>query len=406
MNSAAFLLAFNGAIGLSFAVTFLALTRASEVRLGRWCAAGFVAAAATVTVEALASFIPWVRVTSALSFGLLMLALTAITAGLIRHYTPRASTGWLLAAYLAAVAVNVLIVFDLPRGSWGQALGYQSPFVLMLAVATARVLRTSPRRPVDLVLAAVLGLSAVQFLTKAVLAGHAGSGPGVRDYLVSTYAFYSQTAGGILSLLLGVALVGLVAHEVMAETALRLQRDGLSGVLNRAAFMERVPDTFRKSAGTGAILILADLDRFKSINDRFGHAAGDEVIRAFGAHLCAHFAQNALLGRLGGEEFCVLVPDCSAATAHTHLDALRSLSRQTRYTRLPPGVAVTASFGVALTEAHEPFEDALHRADMALYEAKAAGRDAYRFAPARTSDATRKDPCRTPAGAELLRDPI
>lgn len=387
-NSATFLLVINFSIGLSFAVAFLALTWRSNVRLGRWCAAGFLAAATTVSVEALASTIPSVRLTSTASFGSLMLAMTAITAGLTRHYRPHASIGWIATIFMVAVVLNALVIVNLQRGSWGWALGYQGPFSLMLAIGAGVVVRTSPRRPIDLVLATVLGLSAIQFTVKGILAGMAGGGPGVRDYVISTYAFYSQTAGGILSLLLGLSLVGLVVVEVMAETRLRLQRDALSGIFNRAAFMERVPAVLRSSAQSPAAVILADLDHFKSINDRFGHAGGDEVIRSFGGNLKSYFGDDALYGRLGGEEFCILIPNCGASATRIHLDALQWLGRQSRYELLPAGTAVTASFGVAFTTHGEPFDQALHRADMALYEAKAAGRNGYRFALAEPSRAT------------------
>lgn len=380
IKSATFLLAFNFSIGLSFAVAFLALTRRSELRLGRWCAAGFLSAASTVTIEALASEIPSVRLTSAASFGSLMLALALITAGLAQHYRPQFPLVWLSAPPIVATVFNAVVVFELPRGSWGWALGYQGPFALMLVIATILVAMTSPRRPIDLALATVLGLSAIQFMTKAVLAGLAGGGPGVRDYIISAYAFYSQTAGGILSLLLGLVLIGLVVTEVMAETKCRLQRDSLSGILNRAAFIEQALSVLRKASAVPAALILADLDHFKSINDRFGHAAGDEVIRTFGSNLRAYFQDDALYGRLGGEEFCILVPGCSPAAARIHLEALQWLSRESRYNLLPPDVPVTASFGIALTDRDEPLEEALQRADMALYEAKTAGRDGYRFA--------------------------
>lgn len=399
MTNATFLLAFNFSIGLSFAVTFLALTRRACVRLGRWCAVGFLSAAATVAVEALAFASPSARLTSVLSFGSLMLALTVITAGLAHHYGSRIAPAWFAGLFCASVAACGGVVYDLPRGTWLQAIGYQGPFALVLFVAAGLVATASPRRTIDRVLAGVLGLSAIQFLTKIVLAGSAGHGPGVRDYIVSTYAFYSQTAGGILSLLLGLSLVGLIVIEVTEETRLRLQRDSLSGLPNRAAFLEQVSIVLRGRAGRApAIVILADLDRFKSINDRFGHAAGDEVIRAFGAILSTLLADGAVCGRLGGEEFCIVIPDCPPAAAREHLEAIRARAHRSRYARLPADIAVTASFGIALTDPGEPFEEALHRADMALYEAKAAGRDGYRFAAARRRDAD-ADPFRIRSAA-------
>jgi diguanylate cyclase (GGDEF)-like protein len=278
------------------------------------------------------------------------------------------------------VALNALVVFGLPRGGWEQAIGYQGPFAAMLAIACAIVLAGSRRRFPDLVLAAVLAASALHYIGKAVLAGRAGSGPGVRDYIVSPYAFYSQTASSILSLLLGLALVGVAVSEAVTETRRRLQRDGLSGLLNRAAFMEAIAGAAKRSSAASSCLVICDLDRFKSVNDRFGHAAGDEIIRAFGATLRAYFGEAALCGRLGGEEFCIFLPDCGPAAARAHLEALRSLAQGNRYGLVPEGVTVTASFGVAFTAANEPFDAALRRADLALYEAKAAGRDCYRFA--------------------------
>ena len=381
MQSATFLLVINLAIGLSFATAFLALTARSGVRLGRWCAAGFLLAAATVTVEAFAAVLPSVRLTSLVSFGLLLASLTTIAAGLVRHYRPATALVWFAVFLVLSLVLNALVVFDMPRGTWGQGLGYQGPYCAVLAFAAGFVVFASRRRPVDLALAAILSLCAAQFLAKAGLAAWAGSGPGVRDYVVSRYAFYSQTAGGILSLFLGLSLVGLVVTEVMEEAAERHQRDDLSGLLNRKAFFARL-SAARSRAGP-ACVVLCDLDRFKSINDGFGHAAGDEVIRAYGALLRGHLGESIPCGRLGGEEFCFVLPGEDPAAIPGRIEALRRASRQIRYRRLPVEFAVTASFGIAIAEPDEPFEEALHRADMALYAAKAAGRDTWRFAEPR-----------------------
>jgi diguanylate cyclase (GGDEF)-like protein len=380
MKSATFLLAINFSIGLSFATCFLALTWRSGIRLGRWCAAGFLFATATVSVEAFAYAIPSVRLTSTLSFGTLMLALTTMAIGLIKHYRPGVSVAYLVSLCTVSIVFNALVVFDFPRGTWEQGLGYQTPFAAVLATAGGVVISQSRRRPADLALAAILFLSSAPFLIKGILAGLAGSGPSVRDYIISTYAFYSQTAGTVLSILLGLSLIGVIVTEVIEESKLRLQRDMLSGVLNRSAFMDKISAFLKRSAAGSSSLIICDLDHFKSVNDRFGHAAGDEVIRAFGANLRSHFGEDAFCGRLGGEEFCLLLPDCDAETTRAHLEAVRLLARQNRYALIPSDVAVTASFGVAMMVGNEPFDRALHRADMAMYEAKAAGRDCYRFA--------------------------
>jgi diguanylate cyclase (GGDEF)-like protein len=398
MDNARFLLAVNFSVGLAFAAAFLALTWKSRIALGAWSAVGFLTASGTVSVEALAGVIPFVRLTSALSFGSLMIALTAITAGLFRHYKPKAGIGPLFTFSVIAIVFNALVVFEWPRGSWEQALGYQGPFAAMLMVACYATLAWSPRRGPDLALAIVLGLSSAQFLVKVILAGLAGGGPGVRDYITSSYAFYSQTAAGILSLLLGLALAGVIVREILERLHLQFERDELSGVLNRSSFVARVKTTLKSSARGPFILCLADLDRFKSINDRFGHAAGDDVIRSFGEILCERFGDTALCGRLGGEEFCIMLTGHDLEGSRRILDGVQAAVRAQRHARLPPNLRVTVSWGVALIAWGEPFDLALHRADMALYEAKAAGRDCYRFARAAGStnrnEAQRANPFR------------
>ena len=379
---ATFLLVINFAIGLAFAITFLALAWRSSVALSRWCAAGFLCASATVTAEALSPVIPSVRVTSTLSFSMLMLALTLLSAGLMRHYRPGARVDLLFAIALAASLFNSFVLVDQPRGYPLNAFGYQGPFALMTAIGAGVILILSRRRAVDLVLATVLALSAAQFLAKAAIAVATKSAPGVKAYLSSDYAFYSQTAGGILSLLLGIALIGLVAVEVMAAASQRMRHDDLSGALNRGAFLEEASGRLaRAPRGMPMALIMCDLDHFKQINDGFGHAAGDAVISAFGANLIALAGEEGVCGRIGGEEFCVLLPDCGAAAAHIYVDAIRGLNAMTAVPLLPEQHRVTASFGIAITGRDEPVEAAMRRADLALYAAKSAGRDGWQMAP-------------------------
>ncbi|UDQ87960.1 GGDEF domain-containing protein [Xanthobacter autotrophicus] len=381
MTDATFLLLINCAIGLTFAAAFLAISRRSSVRLGRWCAAAFAGAAATVLIEALAPDIPSVRLASTLSFGSLMAAVFFIAAGMLRHYRPDSRLGWPGAAALLAVAFTGLAGVDLPRGGWAQALTYQLPFAAMLAFAAGTVLRHSPGRAVDLVLAGVLGLCALQFTAKAVLIPLDGADNGVRDYLTSAYARYSQTAGSILSLMLGVALLALVVTEVIAEATGRLERDGLSGVLTRTAFLERAERLADAAPpGTDIGLLICDLDHFKAINDRFGHSAGDEVIRRFGAVLASCAGPADLCGRIGGEEFCLLMPAANAASLLRVAQRLREATEHLSWPGLPPGHRVTTSLGAALAASGEPLATAMRRADMALYRAKAEGRNRVQLA--------------------------
>jgi diguanylate cyclase (GGDEF)-like protein len=156
------------------------------------------------------------------------------------------------------------------------------------------------------------------------------------------------------------------------------RRDGLTGICNREHFVEQADRVLAYGARSdrGVCLILFDLDHFKSVNDTYGHAVGDEVLKR-AVDVC-HRALHAcdVFGRLGGEEFAILLPDCSPAQARARAEQLRLSISATAATQARPELAVTASFGVAST-LQCGFE--LHRllvvADAALYRAKRAGRN-------------------------------
>lgn len=377
MRGATFLLVINFAIGLSFATAFLGLSWRSRIGLGFWCAAGFAAAAATVAVEAIAPLMASARLISGLSFAFLMSALTFIVIGIVRHYRPGMPLGPVMLVLAGSIALDLGVTYDLQRGTLVHGLAYQGPYALMTAIGAGIILCSRRRHRADLALAAVLGLCSLQFLFKAAAPlFSAGAAPDVRSYVSSLYAYYSQTIGAVAALLLGLALLGVIIVEVVAEATGRLQRDSLSGVLNRAAFLDRAAATVNGLVpGQRAWLVMIDLDHFKSINDRFGHAAGDEVIRAVGGVLNALAPPGHLSGRLGGEEFCLLLPDTGEPEMTGTIEAVRAALRGASYTLVPDDVQVTASFGVASLGAEVRLDRAMRRADLALYRAKAAGRD-------------------------------
>lgn len=384
MHSADYLLIINFALGLSFAAAFLTLSWRFRFPLGLWSAAGFVAASGTVAVEALASYIPSVKLTSFLSFSCLLAALSLICVGCFRHYRPSWPVWPIAVLFVAGALAHPTIIWQLPRDGIAHAFSYQLPFAVMSAIAalSAFLPQRKNSQKSDLALALVLAVSSAQFIGKAFLAHEISTGSGVRNYILSVYAHFSQTAAAVLSLLLGIALLVVVAGELLFRTRETLQRDALSGVWNRGAFFERISQALRmNSPGNTACVVLCDLDLFKTVNDRYGHAAGDKVIATFGQCLQAPAnAENAICGRLGGEEFGVMLPSATVNSVRLYVEEVRSgIQRQ-----IIEGVAdpVTASFGMAFLAPGETLESALRRADAALYKAKADGRNTYVFAAA------------------------
>jgi|GEM_PF-5311360 len=150
------------------------------------------------------------------------------------------------------------------------------------------------------------------------------------------------------------------------------REDALTGLPNRRHAEQVLQDL----AGTQCLrLALLDLDHFKLVNDRFGHACGDAVLRELGSLLQSELPAQALVARWGGEEFLLALPGCPAS-AMAWLDARRQRIAGHDWERLATGLQVTASIGSAKLEPPATdWQEALARADAALYRAKAAGRN-------------------------------
>lgn len=150
----------------------------------------------------------------------------------------------------------------------------------------------------------------------------------------------------------------------------QLHRDPLTGVHSRL-FGERVlRDVLARDGAAG--LVMFDLDRFKAINDTYGHPAGDDVLRAVAASCERLLRPSECIARWGGEEFLVILPDVNAAALHGIADRLR-----VAITAVPvaPVAQVTASLGTAVLHPADTLDSALQRVDQALYRAKELGGD-------------------------------
>jgi diguanylate cyclase (GGDEF)-like protein len=164
------------------------------------------------------------------------------------------------------------------------------------------------------------------------------------------------------------------------ELTLLATRDALTGCLNRRAFLAESERCILAAlaAGTALCCIMCDVDHFKSINDRFGHGGGDEVLKAVAKALGRGLRIGDLLGRYGGEEFCVVLPGADLAEALAIAERLRAdiEANAGSAVRHLANVKVTMSFGVEqLGPAAAEFAPLVDRADQALYRSKQSGRN-------------------------------
>jgi diguanylate cyclase (GGDEF)-like protein len=159
--------------------------------------------------------------------------------------------------------------------------------------------------------------------------------------------------------------------RIMSETQLQASTDGLTGLVNRRSFENRARQL--RAAGQSFALVFADLDRFKNLNDAYGHETGDRALRVFAEVLRSSLRADDLACRYGGEEFVVLIPGVQIPEAIEAMQRVRAEMR--RVARGGDSPAVTASFGIAHSDDAEDIDDLVHRADRALFAAKDAGRD-------------------------------
>ena len=201
-----------------------------------------------------------------------------------------------------------------------------------------------------------------------IVAGHFAATPELRQdtELVASSAQF---------LLVGATMMLLQAvmsqrHAAMLAAQIAAAQDALTGLANRRAAEEYLLTL--EAAGQAYLLVLFDLDHFKSINDQHGHAVGDQVLRACAAHALRTLPPGALAARWGGEEFLLILPGAAASNWSGLVEHLRGC-----FTAQPVGPVgpVTASFGVAQGRPGDSSLVLLGRADAALYRAKASGRD-------------------------------
>jgi diguanylate cyclase (GGDEF)-like protein len=157
------------------------------------------------------------------------------------------------------------------------------------------------------------------------------------------------------------------------------RQDGLTGLFNRNTFVELSNNELKraKRQGSSTTILLLDLDHFKRINDTWGHPAGDAVLRHVAQTMVNSVRSTDLVGRLGGEEFIVLLPHTSAETGRKIAEKIRQRLEVSELRWEGTRISVTASIGLSGTSADESREfDSLYtEADKALYLAKQRGRN-------------------------------
>jgi two-component system cell cycle response regulator len=204
-----------------------------------------------------------------------------------------------------------------------------------------------------------------------------GMNAGADDYLTKPFNAHELRA----RLRAGTRIIQLQEQLLQAREALRHQamHDGLTGLLNHAAILEALDNELARAGREDQplSLMIADLDRFKQINDTYGHLVGDIVLREAARRMKASIRRYDSIGRYGGEEFLIVLAGCEGESARTQAERIREAISSEPFAVGDSSVLVTCSIGVSSRDRNDPVDGAslMREADQALYLAKKSGRN-------------------------------
>lgn len=342
--------------------------------------------AAAFAVSAVQSFCNLVALAAgltallALAFVLLLLPGPLIAIG-VRQRAGRPSRWRWFAAGVLAAALVLLAATTSPTLD-GAGFAVAPLFSAACMLSAARMLRPAGRAmlPAERAFSLALGFMALVEIAAAV---PTALGPLWSQDLPAMRVYRSLLVLTVPPAIVcaGTAAMLLVASDLAVDLRRLAARDPLTGLLNRRGFQEAAVRSLANARRfhVPATMVLADIDHFKTVNDRFGHTAGDRVLCYLGERLSAGVRQGDVVARIGGEEFAVLLVADGIRDAHVAIERIRRAIEQ-GYDYDGTAVAVTTSFGIAAVPLGPGDIDAiiaraLDRADRALYLSKIQGRN-------------------------------
>ncbi len=346
------------------------LARIAIAGIRYWLAANLLLIAA-VGLFSLHGRIP-PTISIVLSNACLLASTTALLVG-YRRFFGASVPAWLLGALAGGALVAMTLFYaawNLPNARIAVGSAYSALMCTAIAVTAWQHRRRTRSAYTYHFLLTVATLCALAHAARGLIYASGMTDLTVLDASAWNLAFLILGILGMPSLTLGAVL--LIHDRMLTETERLSSHDFLTGLSTRRPFFDEAQRAMRlaQRQGTPLTMMMLDLDRFKELNDRHGHAAGDTALREFGEALRRSVRPSDCVARLGGEEFAVLYVDATLEQARAYGNGLRQT-----LTELPLSIRFTFSAGLASWLPPESIDRLLARADKALYAAKQGGRD-------------------------------
>ncbi|MBP1234023.1 diguanylate cyclase (GGDEF)-like protein [Arthrobacter sp. PvP102] len=289
----------------------------------------------------------------------------------LRAARPRS---WQLAAGPAVVSVSSAL--ENPGVNiWAGGAVFLALMGLMLGLASRELWRLEPGYSrVRIPLAIAAAFFAAYYFCRLVV--YLAEGPDGRVFVTYFGSAVTTLVTMVLLVVVSFSMAALSSEQQTRALRAVATQDGLTGLLNRAAFLDLASEELLRLRHTRALgtLVLADLDHFKAVNDTYGHAAGDAALQSFASACNETVRSTDLVGRYGGEEFIFLLPGVSPDRAEA---ITAEINKQLEAVRGPDGSRMpTVSYGIApIGKGTSGLDELIATADAALYRAKSLGRN-------------------------------
>ena len=383
VNGQFFISLLNPGIGLLFAIAFFLLWLNRRERYVAYAAGAYTASALAFLIQDVGPVLPMELQRLPANLGFLATGVLFAAAIIKRYDLP---IPWRAMSVTVAVSITVFLWFLIGQKDIAARILSVSVGAGIIAAMIVRSLWPIDKPYlIDRVLFWVAALSALNLIIRPiVLLSFVGGFDNYVGFQQSVYWTTVQFSQAMVSIVAAISLMVAVAIDQINELRRQVDDDNLSGLLNRRGFEAQANTALRSclDEDCAVALMIADLDHFKSINDNHGHAVGDAIIAAFGAHVRLIGPPGMIAGRIGGEEFALLVPGAGIEAARRLAEAVRKGLAAACADRIPAKLCPTTSIGIAIGAPGTGLSALMADADQALYEAKRTGRNRVRaFTP-------------------------